>query len=152
MTMRFRYLQVHMGKPLVSLGGRPTRPRTILGVTVLSPTTSRSLDALLDTGADDTVFSEQLAQRLGIDLSTAEVGTAQGAGGQLITVRYATVRLRIADQQEQREWEAVVGFAPLGQTSLPMLGFAGFLQYFTAVFYGDREEVELTVNSLYSGT
>jgi hypothetical protein len=34
----------------------------------------------------------------------------------------------------------------------PILGFAGFLQYFTATFIGDREEVELTVNSLYPGT
>ena len=34
----------------------------------------------------------------------------------------------------------------------PLLGFAGFLQFFTATFHGDREEVELTVNSLYAGT
>jgi hypothetical protein len=33
-----------------------------------------------------------------------------------------------------------------------LYGFAGFLQFFTAKFEGDREEVELTVNSLYPGT
>ena len=152
MTMSFPYLQVPLGRPIVPLGGRPTRPRTIIGVTVLAPAASRFFDALLDTGADDTVFSDQLASRLGIDLTAAEVGTAQGAGGQLMTVRYAPVRLRIADGQEQREWPALVGFAPLGRATIPMLGFAGFLQYFTAVFYGDREIVELTINALYPGT
>jgi hypothetical protein len=33
-----------------------------------------------------------------------------------------------------------------------MVGFAGFLQFFTATFHGDREEVELTVNMAYPGT
>ena len=34
----------------------------------------------------------------------------------------------------------------------PLIGFAGFLQFFTATFHGDREQVELTVNALYPGT
>lgn len=33
----------------------------------------------------------------------------------------------------------------------PTLGFAGVLQFFTASFRGDRQEVELTVNGLYPG-
>jgi hypothetical protein len=33
-----------------------------------------------------------------------------------------------------------------------LLGFAGFLQFFTATFRGDREEVELAVNVLYPGS
>ena len=152
MTMTFRYVQVPMVRPIPSLPGRPTRPRTILGVTVYSASAAWFFDALLDTGADDTVFSDQLASRLGIDLTHAEVGTAQGVGGQLVAVRYAPVKLRVADGYEQREWTAIVGFAPLGQNALPVLGFAGFLQYFTATFYGDREIVELTVNSHYRGS
>ena len=50
-----------------------------------------------------------------------------------------------------REWEAWVGFTPV-RLKRSLLGFAGFLQYFTAAFHGDREEVELTVNRLYPGT
>ena len=48
-------------------------------------------------------------------------------------------------------WKAWVGFtsAPLRQ---PLLGYAGFLQFFDATFFGQREEVELAVNSAYSGT
>jgi hypothetical protein len=50
-----------------------------------------------------------------------------------------------------REWPAWVGFTSL-PARYPLLGFAGFLQFFTATFHGDREEVELVVNRLYSGT
>ena len=32
-----------------------------------------------------------------------------------------------------------------------LLGFAGCLQFFDALFHGEREEVELTVNGLYPG-
>ena len=155
MTMRFPYLKFIWGRPDRSLErsdqlghGRSWASRSsALGAP--DPST-----LLLDTGADDTVFPEQLASRLGIDLVHSRGrNRSRALAGQLITVRYASVRLRIADQQEQREWPALVAFAPLGhQDVLPMLGFAGFLQYFTATFYGDREEVELTVNSLYPGT
>ena len=41
---------------------------------------------------------------------------------------------------------------PPARLIYPLLGFAGCLQYFRANFMGDREEVELTVNSLYPGT
>lgn len=34
----------------------------------------------------------------------------------------------------------------------PILGFAGFLQFFTAIFDGEREQLELSVNNLYPGT
>jgi hypothetical protein len=34
----------------------------------------------------------------------------------------------------------------------PLLGFAGCLQFFDALFHGAREDVELSVNSLYPGT
>jgi hypothetical protein len=47
---------------------------------------------------------------------------------------------RIADVHEHREWQGWVGF-----TSVPMrqllLGYAGVLQFFSAHFHGDREEV-----------
>jgi hypothetical protein len=66
-------------------------------------------------------------------------------------VRYAQVFLRMTDGKEQREWPAWVGFTP-AKIQSPLLGLAGFLQFFTATSSGDREEVELMVNSLYPGT
>jgi hypothetical protein len=60
------------------------------------------------------------------------------------------VTLRITDGSEFREWQAWVGFTSV-RLHRPLLGFAGCLQYFSAHFHGDREELEMTVNSRYPG-
>jgi len=104
---------------------------------------------LLDSGADDTVFPDLVAA--GIGLSQAPTGGASGVGSMsAVVLRYAEVVLRISDGREHREWPARVGFtsAPLHR---PLLDFAGFLQFFTASFHGDRELAELTVNAAYPG-
>jgi Retroviral aspartyl protease len=151
MSLRFPYRLGLSPRPLVSLAGRSQRPRSIITVAVVGPMGSWPLDALIDTGADDTVFPEWIAPTIGIDLTNAPSCSAAGVGGGVGVLRFAQVRLRIADNHERREWLAWVGFtaAPMNH---PMLGFAGFLQYFTATFHGDREEVELAVNSRYVGT
>jgi hypothetical protein len=88
---------------------------------------------------------------IGLDLTNAPVGSSAGVGSGRLALRYAQVTLRIAGHREQREWQAWVGFTP-ARLRQPLLGFAGFLQFFTATFSGDREEIELAVNSLYPGT
>jgi hypothetical protein len=107
--------------------------------------------ALLDTGADDTVFHKSLAALLGLDLSNAPSGSGTVPGLGSFPLRFADVTLRLTDGQEQREWPATIGFTP-AKLVYPMLGFAGCLQFFRAVFDGDLEQVELTVNGLYPGT
>src|SRR5579884_3434681 len=140
MTMRFPYAPMRLRRPAVSLGGRTIRPRPLISVTLLGPADVSLQDGLLDTGADDTIFSDTVAAQIGLDLSNAPVGDAAGLGPGVFSLRFAQVVLRVADNFERREWTAWVGFtsAPLRH---PTLGFAGFLQYFTATFYGDREEV-----------
>src|SRR5207253_2178147 len=81
-------------------------------------------DGLLDTGADDTVCPESIAPVLGLDLTSAPEGEAAGAGGSVLRVRYATVRLRITDTKESCEWDALVGFALL-RKSWMLLGQTG---------------------------
>jgi hypothetical protein len=107
-------------------------------------------DALLDTGADDTVFHESVAAYIGLDLTGAPSGTASGVGLVGVPVRYQQVVLRVIQAQVRLEWRAWVAFTsvPLRR---PLLGFAGFLQFFTAAFHGDREIVELTPNALMPG-
>jgi hypothetical protein len=107
---------------------------------------------LLDSCSDDTVFPDFVATDIGIDLTNAPSGTAGGVGSKSGAIlRYAEVVLRITDGSEYREWTGRVGFtsAPLRR---PLFGFAGFLQFFTATFHGDIEEVELTVNRKYLGS
>jgi hypothetical protein len=106
---------------------------------------------LLDTGSDDAVFPDTLARRIGLDLDGAPQGEAAGVGSGALPLRFAEVRLRLAGAGELREWRALVGFTS-GPLNRPLLGFAGFLQFFTATFHGDREEVELAVNAQYPGT
>lgn len=120
-------------------------------VTLVTPTGTVVREALLDNGADDTVFPEAVAHKLGLDLTHAPAGEAGGVGGQTFPVRYAQVTIRVAQGQEMREWPAWVGFTS-ARLNRPLLGFAGFLQFFTATHYGDQEQVELTVNALYPGT
>ena len=151
MTLRFRYCPIPVPRPAVALGGRYIRPRPLVAVTLFGPASDLQLDALLDPGADDTIFPELVAAKLGIDLSQAPSGRCAGVGAPPMTLRYAALRLRLSDGQSEYEWPALVGFmaAPL---RCPLLGFAGCLQFFTATFFGDREQVELDANALYPGT
>jgi hypothetical protein len=148
--MKFKYRHVKIHRPAPSLGGSLFRPRPIVTVTLLSSGGCDVQDALVDTGADDTVFHEKVAQNLALDLSSAPSGDASGIGSAAIRLRYAPVQLRLTDGQEFREWTGLVGFSPGLKQSL--LGFAGCLQYFTAKFDSDLEELELTINSKYRGT
>lgn len=137
--------------PVWSLGGRAGRPRPVIPVTVVGPTAAHGDEAPLDTGADDTVFPDWVAPLIGVDLTNAPAGSASGVGPGGFPIRYAEVTLRITDGKETRERPARVGFtaAPLKRG---LLGYAGFLQFFTAAFDGQRERVELAANGLYPGT
>jgi hypothetical protein len=149
--MRFSYARLRMRQPVVSLGGRRERPRPLVPITALGRAGVYLEQAILDTGADDTIFHESVAAKLGIDLTASPQGLAAGVGGAPVVVRYAEVTLRLADNLERREWRAWVGFTPVNLRR-PLLGFAGCLQFFDAQFFGQREEVELIINSLYPGT
>jgi hypothetical protein len=151
MSLVYPYLDLRVRAPAITLGGRQTRPKPIIPIGVVGPSQTRLVRGLLDTGADDTVFPDQLASALGIDLTNAPEGELGGVGGTpAVRARYAQVTLRLATNTERREWSALVGFTS-SRLHFPLLGFAGVLQFFTADFRGDREEVELTVNALYPG-
>jgi hypothetical protein len=93
MTLRFSYAQEDRGHPLISLGGRSTRPRPIIAVSLIGPKNTWVMDALLDTGSDDTVFPERVATLLGIDLTNAPTNIGAGAGSQNLNLRYAQASL-----------------------------------------------------------
>jgi hypothetical protein len=151
MSLLFPYTTFPTPNPIWTLHGRQGRPRPVIFVAVIGPHGTAVEKALLDIGADDTVFSDLVATHIGIDLSHSPTGGASGVGPMsAVVLRYAEVVLRISDGKEHREWSARVGFtsAPLHR---PLLGYAGFLQFFTATFHGDREIAELAVNAGYQG-
>src|SRR6266566_4539173 len=137
MSLRFPYRRFPVGRPLVWLGGRTERPRPAILVSLTGPLDTHADFALMDTGADDTVFPDTVAAKIGIDLTNAPTGSGKGVALLGFVIRYAEVTFRVTDGQEQREWKAWVGFtsAPLRQ---PLLGYAGFLQFFGATFFGQR--------------
>ena len=151
MSLLFSYPTLSVTNPVLTLAGRQGRPRPLIRVTLLGPKGVYVRNALLDTGADDTVFPVNAAAAVGIDLTHAPAGGAAGVGGGPVTYRLAFASLRVTDGREFREWTALIGFTTV-TLRYPLLGFAGFFQFFSAHFHGDREEVELTVNSLYPGT
>jgi hypothetical protein len=122
----------------------------VVAVTIIGPLHSRVLEGLLDTGSDETVFPERYAAAIGVDLISAPAVRISGVSLAGVLMQQAEVTLRLTDGVEQFEWQAWVGFAR--GLNRPLLGFAGFLQFFTATFHGDREQVELAANSFYRGT
>lgn len=151
MSLTYPYQSEQRNHPIPSLPGRSDRPRPLISVCGIGPTGSWVRDGLLDTGADDTVFPQLAARIMGIDLTNAPTGIAKGVGLSPVLVRYAVVTLRIVTAQERRQWQAWVAFTAVPMRR-PLLGYAGFLQFFDAVFRGAREEVELTINHRYQGT
>lgn len=150
MSILFRYRRFPVQHPIIPLRGRRERPRPLIPMALAGPIGQRALDAVLDTGADDTIFSDGIAAEVGIDLRDAPQGSGKGVGGERIPLRYAEVTLRITDGREFRKWLGWVGFTAVN-LGRPLLGFAGFLEYFTATFYGDREEVKLSANRKFRG-
>jgi hypothetical protein len=148
--MRFFYEMTRISRPALALGGRWVRPQPLIHISLVGPTAARPIRGILDTAADDTVFPDYVAARIGVDLTGAPTGSSSGVGGISVPLRFAPIKLRLAGGGEFREWPAWVGFTSL-PLRYPMLGFAGFLQFFTATFHGDLEEVELAVNNLYPG-
>ena len=150
-TLRFPSTRFGGASPLWPLHGRLERPRPVLLVAVVGPGGTDAQRGLLDTGADDTVFSMATATAIGVDLAAAPTGSASGVGASAGALTYAEVLLRLTDGAVYCEWPARVAFTTAA-LKRPLLGFAGFLQFFKAVFDGEREEVELVTNGLYRGT
>jgi hypothetical protein len=149
--MRYRYTRHQVPQPIISLKGRMDRPRPVVSVGIAGPKGHAARDAVVDPAADDTVFPQEIATAIGIDLANAPIGGGKGVGNRRVRLRFAEVTLRLTDGKEFREWRSWVGFAAVSM-KYALLGFAGCLQNFTATFYGDREELELTVNNSYPGT
>jgi hypothetical protein len=106
---------------------------------------------LVDSGADDVVFPENLAPRLGVDLTAAVPGSSYVVGGASFPVLFAPVILLLDDGKERFRWRAVVGFAPLA-SQYGLFGIAGGLQYFRMTLDIEDRELLLTAKPLLPST
>ena len=151
--MIIRYRLVALRRPSPALGGKLFHYRPVTGVLLTGPHGSRQVDGILDTGADETVFPEDVAARIGIDLTGAEERQVDLAGRPApVRCRYAAVQLRITDGSHTAyEWTAVVAFAAT-RLHYSLLGHGGCLEFFDADFRGAAHEVILFPNSSFPGT
>jgi hypothetical protein len=149
--MRFAYRTAIRPVPSFSLGGRLDQPRPLIDVSATGPANTLAVEAQIDSGSDETLLDERVARFIGVNLTGAPTETFGGMAAGRLVARFAQVTLRITDGVEFREWPARVGFVAQGLRR-PVLGFGGFLQFFTTILYGDDEAVELKVNRLYPGT
>lgn len=150
--MRFPYLEARSRLPIPSLANLLVRPRPIVAFRVRGPAGAQLLDGFLDTGSDDTVFESWVAALIGVDLTQAETRAIQLVGRpQVIHCRYAPVEFSITDGRDTFTWTAFAGFVST-RLRYPLLGYAGFLQFFDAEFRGADREVELTANRDFPGT
>jgi hypothetical protein len=149
--MRVPYVPSHSPTPLPLSGGGFVLPRPIVSVRITGPSNDYLTDCLLDPGADWTVFERPVASQIGLDLAQAQVRTVQLVGRKPFSCSYAQVLLRITDGiSETYEWPSIVGFVPFALRR-PLLGYAGFLQFFDADFHGGDQEVFLTPNRFFPG-
>lgn len=150
--MRFPYTLLKTKRPVYPLGGIFFRPRPVVPIVVSGPLGFRSYDACLDIGTDDTLFPKALATLLGIPLTQPpNHGEAKPVGGQPITYPYGRLTLRLSDGIEAYEWQALVGFIDV-PLIWPLLGIAGFFQFFDVQFLGQQQEVIVTANASFSGS
>jgi len=150
--MRIPYMIGVARRPQPALGGGLVRPRPMMPVQFTQSGGSVTRISVLDTGADDTVLPDWIAPAVGLDLTGAEERSIGLAGRTPLPCRYAPVEIQISDGvHETYRWTAVVGFVAATALPRPLLGLAGFLQYFDAEFRGFDLEVLLIPNRSFSG-
>jgi hypothetical protein len=153
--LRFDYLSEPLtGAPPPSLPPNSTaRWRPLLPVRISGPSGRLRYfpRAILDSGADDTIFPLDVATLVGVTLR-ADAGHAIRWRGQSYQLRFGDVELELTDESGSVwRWPATVGFSP-APIRYPILGNAGCLCFFDALFRGDDRVVELETNQSYPGT
>lgn len=123
--------------------------RPVIPIQVRGLTGSASILGMLDTGADITLLPAELLPLIGTKFDLDQSVQISGVGGEPLTVQFAKVELSLNYRAELYRWTAQVGF--LEGRTVALLGHAGFLDFFSATFNGDRKRVTLRVNKRFPG-
>jgi hypothetical protein len=124
-----------------------TRPE--IAVSIVGPLGSVSQIGLVDTGSDHTIFPRSVADWLGVTLKEAEGPPTTVFGGSLVKLLEGEVSLVLESNGDRLAWTTRVCFFdfPDPATEASVLGHAGFLNFFTAVFDGQNATLELIPNT-----
>jgi hypothetical protein len=102
----------------------------------------------VDTGSDNTILPKSVADHLGISVKKVAGATASLFGGAKVQLLEGRARLRLESGKESIEWITPVCFFDFASSDeeTAILGHAGFLDYFTATFDGQRGVLSLLPN------
>lgn len=112
--------------------------RPEIQVRVVGPNRSRLLWALVDTGADYTVLPLSVERFCGIQTTALPVPFLRTFAGDAMETRVGEATLELRQGSEFIRWTADVQFYDFHSATREtvVLGHAGFLDYFTALFDG----------------
>lgn len=147
--MRFLYRKYQRGTAPGFPDGIVYRPR--IPIVIKTDTEPVPFDALVDTGSDQTIFPISGLEAFGVQInkkSTSQVLTLHGQPDTLYEGENIQLALYINDHAY--EWPAVVWFST-NINAVPILGYSGFLEYFRAVFDGEKRELEIVPNKKFPG-
>ena len=149
--MIFPYASYEVSRSTTIPGGVVYRPEVVIHVS--SGSRSLAIQALVDTGSDETVLPISLAAILQIHLDDSLANAAAGVGGHEVRLIPGQVDLMLADGTENFRWKSTVSFLETydPDVEVALLGFAGFLQYFTVSFDSEVLCVSLSPNSKFPG-
>lgn len=122
--------------------------RPEIPVTVIGPSGLASYIGLVDTGSDNTIFPKSVADYLGIATIIKSGPQAIVFGGQRIQMFEGRATLKIESDGESLRWNVPISFFDFAapDAEVVILGHAGFLDFFTATFDGNRCELQLVAN------
>jgi hypothetical protein len=112
----------------------------MIQVRIIGPRGNVRLFGRIDTGADDSLFPEAIADELGVEFPRGQYEALRLPGGGVTAAWYSEVDLEIRGPEGPYRWAALVGFH---QGNSTLLGLAGFLEWFTAIFDGRNRELTL---------
>lgn len=122
--------------------------RPEIPIAVIGPSQSITLLGLVDTGSDNTILPKIVAEQLNIPLQNAHGPEATVFGGNRVRLLAGEVTLQIEADGESLRWSTPIYFFdfPKHHDETAILGHAGFLDYFTAVFDGKEGTLALLPN------
>ncbi len=138
--MRFSY-QPYDVKPTPATPGASNIHRPVIPVRISGRASSAIIWSLLDTGADESYITEEMAEYLGVESIGEETYGIESASGE-VSARYGICNLEVRQSGEVFARRVTIGIVP-ETWSEPILGHAGFLEFFDARFSHAEKTVEL---------
>src|SRR5687768_431360 len=147
--MKFPYQQYQTApSPTIPTGilHRPEIPLRIIGAAG-----ALTMWALADTGSDDTLLPLSVGHLIGASIDATQAWKVEGIGGQAVPIILGEVVLEVTDGNQTFRWAARIGLVDFAnpQDEIALVGHAGCLDYFRAIYDGHQRTLEIEVTPAF---